>query len=318
MRTEQSVEEVALGHWSREVVLQTPSWLVSTIVHMAVLLVLAMLSIPEVLPDADWSLNLASGEEIPDIEVLPAPIPIKLSTEPILYVEPVAATSVDMSNEPGPSELDELRPPDVPGSLEHLAIGEVSPDHILELIGGGSGNPGDRGPGGRDTIPGSTPPSERAVALGLQWLARHQMPDGGWSFAHHLAPNCQSQCRNPGNLPEARIGATGLALLPFLGAGQTHKSGKYKSTVRSGLYFLVNRMKVGKNGGSLSEPGGRMYSHGIASIVLCEALAMTRDKGLQAPASRQSTSPPTPRTPSAAAGDTNPGSRAIRRWSAGS
>jgi hypothetical protein len=43
-------------------------------------------------------------------------------------------------------------------------------------------------------------------------------------------------------------------------------------------------MKVGANGGALNESGGNMYAHGIASIALCEAYAMTQDKGLYAPA----------------------------------
>jgi len=68
------------------------------------------------------------------------------------------------------------------------------------------------------------------------------------------------------------------------GAGQTHKTGKYKEQVKAGLYFLVNHMKVSPEGGSLYEEGGSMYSHGIASIALCEAYAMTHDKGLYAPA----------------------------------
>ena len=42
-------------------------------------------------------------------------------------------------------------------------------------------------------------------------------------------------------------------------------------------------MQADKKGG-LHEPGGRMYSHGLASIVLCEAYAMTWDKQLLAPA----------------------------------
>jgi len=69
----------------------------------------------------------------------------------------------------------------------------------------------------------------------------------------------------------------------MLGAGQTHKTGKYQKEVKAGLYFLVNQMKVSPQGGSLND-SGTMYSHGIASIVLCEAYAMTHDKGLYTPA----------------------------------
>jgi hypothetical protein len=122
------------------------------------------------------------------------------------------------------------------------------------------------------------------VGLALQWLKNHQLPDGGWSFNHTLAPSCRGQCRDPGGMAEARIAATGLALMPFLGAGQTHKTGSYKNEVKGGLYYLVNNMKVSPQGGAMNEPGGRMYAHGIGSIVLCEAYAMTQDKGLYTPA----------------------------------
>ena len=132
---------------------------------------------------------------------------------------------------------------------------------------------------------GGNEQSEKAVAAALEWLAEHQLPDGGWSFNHAIAPKCRGQCGNPGTENGARNAATGLALSAFLGAGQTHKAGKYKANVKAGLYFLVNRMQVSPKGGSLYDKDrGRMYAHGIASIALCEAYAMTRDKGLYGPA----------------------------------
>ena len=146
------------------------------------------------------------------------------------------------------------------------------------LSGRGSGR------GGLVKKYGGNSASEAAVARALIWLSKHQCPDGGWSFDLKMVPNCQGRCANSGSLAQARNGATALALLPFLGAGQTHKEGKYKSTVQRGLHFLVNRMKVSPTGGALNEGGGRMYSHGLASIALCEALAMTKDKSLQRPA----------------------------------
>ncbi len=124
------------------------------------------------------------------------------------------------------------------------------------------------------------------MALALEWLAKHQLRDGGWSFNHNRCPQCNGQCRDPGRLDEnARNGATAMALLPFLGAGQTHTEGKYQDVVKAGLYYLVAHMQIDPSkGGSLHDPAGRMYSHGLASIVLCEAYAMTHDKGLYEPA----------------------------------
>src|SRR6185436_3559632 len=81
---------------------------------------------------------------------------------------------------------------------------------------------------------------------------------------------------------------TAMALLPFLGAGQTHRQGVYKEVVRRGLYFLTSQMKTenhdGLATGNLAQGGGALYSHGLAAIALCEAYGMTQDKSLMAPA----------------------------------
>ena len=59
----------------------------------------------------------------------------------------------------------------------------------------------------------------------------------------------------------AEIAATGLALLPFLGGGQTHLQGEYKENVKNGLQYLLRAMDAD---GSLWQEGGTMYGHGLA------------------------------------------------------
>ena len=127
---------------------------------------------------------------------------------------------------------------------------------------------------------GGTTESERAVALGLQWIAEHQLPNGAWCFNHQLASSCRGECNNPGKFDKAFNGATGLALLPFLGAGVTHiNEGKYKTNVYNGLNYLCRNGKTTKDGCvSYLENGGTIYSHGIAALCLTEAYGMTKDK----------------------------------------
>ena len=132
---------------------------------------------------------------------------------------------------------------------------------------------------------GGSDESEAAVARALHWLADHQARDGGWTFGHDTV--CGGQCGNPGRLIAARNGATALALLPFLGAGETQIEGKYTKTVDRGLAFLLKSQQItgGKSpSGSWHEQGGTMYSHCLASIALCEAYAMTNDSRLRDPA----------------------------------
>ena len=124
---------------------------------------------------------------------------------------------------------------------------------------------------------GGTEGSEKAVEMALKWLQQHQNPNGSWSF-EHLEGNCP--CRDRGSM-DAHNGATAMALLPFLGAGHTHKEGQYKRVVEAGLYFLLSRQQ---RNGAFIEGGGRLYSHGLCAIALSEAYAMTQDQMLMRPA----------------------------------
>ncbi len=72
--------------------------------------------------------------------------------------------------------------------------------------------------------------SERAPAGALQWLAKHQNKDGSWSFANLGRPG-EPAWANPGTWTSKR-GATGLVLLCYLSAGQTHTTrGPYRENI---------------------------------------------------------------------------------------
>ena len=263
---------------------QTPSWLVSMVVHVVVLLLLALMTLPPPVVEDARQLVVAPGkdEQLEEIieELVDEPLE-EIAVTNMVFESRVEQEVMDVS------PFDEMEAAAVSVELSDFGLEHAPKADLLNQVGAFSGNALDgRGSGKAKLVvsAGGNEGSERAVALGLKWLAEHQLPDGGWSFNHTLCPRCNGQCRNPGNLAEARNGATGMALLPFLGAGQTHKTGMYKDQVKAGLYFLVNHMNVSAQGGSMYEGGGSMYSHGIASIVLCEAYAMTHDKGLYAPA----------------------------------
>ena len=128
---------------------------------------------------------------------------------------------------------------------------------------------------------GGTRVSEDAVERGLAWLAAHQRQDGSWWLDHGKGP-CDGRCSDPGKTVETAIGATGLAVLPFLGAGYTHLQGKYRTVVQRALEFLQSQLRVTNHGGDLSwDSTVGMYAHGIATLALCEAYAMTGDESLE-------------------------------------
>ena len=269
-----------------------PGWLVSTVVHMVMVLLLALVTLPEAATDGSRQLLVAAS----DTDVLKRPE--RFDVQP---PEEIDVTGTRLLFEPQ-GELEEINlsaADDVkPGplavgmsnfSLEHVPNGDFLTS-VDTLSGGALSGRGSA----RELLwrqGGGSGKSEQAVALALQWLAEHQLPDGSWNFDHTLAPRCRlskrlGRCRNPGTVADAPNAATGLALLPFLGAGHTHKEGDYKQTVHDGLYLLIEQIQPTPRGGSLIDKGGLMYSHGIASIALCEAYAMTRDRKLHAPAQR--------------------------------
>jgi Prenyltransferase and squalene oxidase repeat len=146
--------------------------------------------------------------------------------------------------------------------------------------GKGGGGLGGRSPGRRGQLAksgGGSAESEEAVERGLKWLLAHQHEDGGWRFSFDGAP-CENLCRNPGT-EKSTTGATAIALLPFYGAGYTHREGPYAEQVNRGLYYLCGRMLVTPQGGDLQE--GTMYAQGLSTIVLCEAYAMSKDEKLR-------------------------------------
>jgi hypothetical protein len=136
---------------------------------------------------------------------------------------------------------------------------------------------------------GGSPASESAVHLALEWLAARQRRDGTWDFVDVGESGQPGTVNNP-------IGATAYALLPFLGAGQTHQDSdsRYRRPIEAGLSSLLRMgievpagldlRGVVNKGNRDPEPNEAYYVHGAATLALCEALAMTKDRRLRKPA----------------------------------
>ena len=137
---------------------------------------------------------------------------------------------------------------------------------------------------------GADADSEAAVEAGLLWLAKAQSPDGSWN-AKRFGGGTETQAlgeHRHGTGDRADTGVSGLALLAFLSAGHTHFEGEHRLVVERGLSYLV---QVQMPSGDLSGPkqigqdpsvmNARMYCHGIATLALAEAFAMTHDDRLK-------------------------------------
>jgi hypothetical protein len=115
---------------------------------------------------------------------------------------------------------------------------------------------------------GGTVDVERAVPLGLWWLARQQQEDGSWHF----------------DVAESKehAAATGMALLAFQGIGETHqKAKKYQKNIKNGLDWLIkNQAAKGADAGRFTA-ASNMYGHAIATLAMVEAYALTGDASLK-------------------------------------
>jgi hypothetical protein len=118
--------------------------------------------------------------------------------------------------------------------------------------------------------------ADEIVDRGLGWLAAAQEEDGRWTLGPYHPKGVGGAVRL-----QSDTAATGLALLTFLGAGYDHFDGRHREVVRRGLEWLVS---VQKADGDLFVPADPvsnscawMYSHGIATMALCEAVGMTGD-----------------------------------------
>ncbi|XZE51770.1 prenyltransferase/squalene oxidase repeat-containing protein [Planctomycetaceae bacterium SH139] len=273
-----------------------PAWLISMLVHMLALMVLALLTIatPEdfinVLSVSNSSENEGEIEEFTLAEIDPGE---SLESEEDTFEE----------MEPTTEPVQELQPIefDQPLSVDAISpemtdmVSTIAPSsELLQSVSQSySQNLSSRSGATKSQLLkryGGTEASEAAVAKALRWLSLHQLRNGAWTFNHVAVcrglDGCDGTC-DPSR-SQSFFAATAMGILPFLGAGQTHMTGVHKDNVRTALAFLLTNGKQKRLGGMVcldfTEPGGNMYSHGLVSIALCEAYAMTQDPMLMLPA----------------------------------
>jgi hypothetical protein len=277
-RIEAIEREGAVKVWFRDSLGFLMAWIASAVIHMALFVLLAFVLL-EPLKDKERPLTLSVriGQRIQEAGFEDEP-----QLDPLNFDDPGAMQPDDLAK---PEPIGPEAGFGVPFELGKLPGLEAVAEPLGALEGSGGKSPfAGRSPESRTRIAlreGATTASEAAVTRGLEWLARHQNANGSWSLhAFNQHADCRGKCRNPG-VPSDTAG-TALALLPFLGAGETHFKGRYKETVQKGLDWLASAQS---NNGDLQGPGfGRMYAHGQAAIVLCEAFALTRDEKLRKPA----------------------------------
>src|SRR5262245_25253067 len=188
---------------------------------------------------------------------------------------------------------------DGPGGLLNREIAGGYLNGVRAVAGGFAGRSGATRKRLANEFGGSAA-SEAAVGRGLRWLAQHQAPDGGWSlsdFHRHFRADLKSTTYtiDPRAKGRGMTGAAGdtagaaFGVLPFLAAGITHKPGSGKKAELDDQYVktvsraLAHLMKKQSRDGDF---GGNMYSHGLATIAMCEAYGLTSDPNIKASAQK--------------------------------
>jgi hypothetical protein len=159
--------------------------------------------------------------------------------------------------------------------------------NLNDVIGAGGGAGGGFGGkyGRRGTGKGGGKASQKAVEAGLEWLKNHQDPDGFWD-CDDFSDQCRTNiCDGKGNALND-VGVTGIALLAFLGAGNTMSTGKYRDVVKNGLKYLQKEQD--RDDGCFGPKSGPhfIYNHALAALAMVEGYHLSRQPLLKGPAQK--------------------------------
>lgn len=129
---------------------------------------------------------------------------------------------------------------------------------------------------------GGSSETELAIGRALAYLASVQQEDGSWNpRTTDAGRELQVLGHNrQGAGAQADTGITGLAILAFLGAGNTHLEGGYRENVRRGLEYLMGRQQRSGSMAGSSQFFAQMYCHSMALLAVSEAYSMTGDSRL--------------------------------------
>lgn len=243
---------------------EAPSWLVSTVIHLVLLLIFALITSPAGTGIGKVLLEMGFSEKGEEFELAEFTLdsPVDDSEEDTETNEvPVEVDVMQDFDTVEAAELTELAPTDI-------GIGPQKVDISMPMFNGRSGAMKKA----LMAMYGGTPETQNAVELGLEWLAKNQKRDGGWSM---MGPY------GDGGVSENRCAATAMALLAFLGDGNTHMSGKYKENVDKGMRYLVKEQSRNGFMADNAHSHQRMYGQAQATIALCELYGMTKDSWLR-------------------------------------
>lgn len=241
-----------------------PSWLVSLVIHLTLLILLALLTGPvgESVGRVFLTIGQSDGKDQGELADFQINSDVDLSE---MMSDQIVDNPVDV-----PLNFDSLVSNDSP--LTEMVPTDVGINPIAipsgPMVSGRTGAL-------KNTlmaIYGGTPITQEAVESGLAWLAKQQAKDGSWSLRGPY---------NDGGTQENKPAATAMALLAFLGDGNTHVAGPYKDNVASGIKWLVAQQDRDGFFAKKAQDHQQAYAQAQASLAVCELFAMTKDSWLR-------------------------------------
>ncbi len=297
-----------------------PFWGTSALLHVCLLvLFMHLVRSQEVPAPVETSVEIV----LPPLRIEPPPIPARIL--PIGPEEkPFVPGTPRENTEPFVNIKEDIEPPspDPFGTdPRNVTDMQIAPDDrhsdgintAIGLEGGAAGRLGRRGSHGTPGDGGGSEATRSSVNAALDWLVRHQSPEGNWSCRDyaHMCDKAAGPCKNhPDNVDPAGgagggwkehdIGVTALAVLAFTGAGHTHVYGakpEYREAVRKAYGYLKSAQIRGTGDPSLdgafrareSIPADRsaearidedvqwMYDHAIATMAMSDLLLLSMD-----------------------------------------
>jgi hypothetical protein len=263
--------------------MKSAPWLgVSALVHLVAIVVLSQFDYARGMDEE--RVGIVATQPAEDVELLPRPPP------PPPDVVPIEPKTIERVEDPrpveiNPSEFPTDTPLDGPPSPIRGPIDTRFPNDVIGVGPGGLG--GGNGPGGWPAGSGRPPPKDSQISVGngLTWLRKHQDPAGFWDCDGFPSRCEQNLCDGKGGALND-VGATALATLAFLGAGNTITTGADRNVVRSALRWMQSVQDA--DDGCVGTKAGQhfMYGHALATLALVEGFHLSRVPNLRAPAQR--------------------------------
>jgi hypothetical protein len=277
------IADVSFHDLMAERLRQAPWLVLSAGAHAIVLLLLWVLLPPDV---RERPRNVVSVADLEPPAPVVEPTPELPKTKPEPVVEPTLVEPVVAPPEPDrtESETDAAVESDSPAVESAFASLGTNP---AVGLGGNAGGPYGKRPGGKPRGGGGgAGGSPLAIESALRWLRDHQDPDGKWDCDQFMKHDDATKaiCDGAGNAVHD-VGVTGLALLAFLGDGNTLRDGPHRATVKAAVRWLREQQQENGRFGSASSHDF-VYDHAIAAYAMCEAYGLSQYQLLRDSAQR--------------------------------